>query len=426
MKQLTLILSILFFAASLRAQEQQRIDTVPSSSQWVRSYTPSHKYTSLSYISADTCWAWSDDLGELISSNGGTTWSATPMPAYMLNAHFGYVFGPQFYRTKDAWRSYDSTLNPFQNNQYLTFAYDIVDTSYAFVVNDDEIARTNDGGLSWKQYTVPVLGLTGISFANRKVGYAVGPEAWGPGPNQTGGSCLKTSDSGRSWHQIYTGAPGNFNSVYAVSDSVVIAVGGGDDIPGYGRQIIYRTTDGGTTWSRIHSPDTFHGIGYIVMRGAIGYIAGSPSFMLRTSDTGKTWVKEQLELTSATRSLVTPRMYGDSLVAVAGSDSGLIFFRRPGQASVPPRTLDSLSVAVFPNPAQQSITLQYVLPQPESSNVTIFSMTGELLQRPAVNMMQGSGPQSIVINTTELASGNYIYQLSSQDYSSSGIFTISK
>jgi len=120
------------------------------------------------------------------------------------------------------------------------------------------------------------------------------------------GGVWKTLDAGRVWEPVFDSQPVASIGALAVAPSApdVVYVGSGEstlrDSVGYGNGM-YKSTDGGKTWTHIGLEDTQH-IGRIavhprnpdvVLVAAIGHLyAASPERgVFRTEDGGKTWKK---------------------------------------------------------------------------------------------------------------------------------------
>ncbi|MCF6131480.1 T9SS type A sorting domain-containing protein [Flavobacterium wongokense] len=170
--------------------------------------------------------------------------------------------------------------------------------------NVQEFTRTTDGGSSWTPGLIdagnPDLRITNISPVS-------GDTAWvGAFDENDGlGGVFKTSDAGVTWEQQnfagYTTAGESwFNCVHFFDGNVGLTMGD----PENGEFEIYRTTDGGNTWTRIAAatlPNPLSGeYGY---NG--GYAANGDSFwfttnkgrLYRTTDRGVTWNAYQAPLT---------------------------------------------------------------------------------------------------------------------------------
>jgi photosystem II stability/assembly factor-like uncharacterized protein len=110
-----------------------------------------------------------------------------------------------------------------------------------------ELFRTLDGGKSWRplSFSIPGEGwdINSIYFLNRNDGWAVG---WGPDNNvyeNKGGIVLQTADGGLSWKEVDIKHNESFYELVNFSDPQNRWV--------LSRRNVYRTVDGGKTWSNV-------------------------------------------------------------------------------------------------------------------------------------------------------------------------------
>ena len=120
----------------------------------------------------------------------------------------------------------------------------------------------------------------------------------------SGGGVWKTDDAGRTWTSLFDKGGSSAIGAIAIAPSNpdVIYIGGGQPEPRYDVQAgrgVYRTTDGGKTWTDLGLHDTRY-IGRIwvsptdpntVVVGAVGHFFGPSDArgIFRSTDGGKTW-----------------------------------------------------------------------------------------------------------------------------------------
>ena len=167
------------------------------------------------------------------------------------------------------------------------------------------VALSDDGGHQWRQARVSVsVTLTGVRFANERVGMAVGH----------GGVVLATSDRGETWELVLDGrriAQAALAQARTRGDDKAIKgaeqlVADGPDKPlldvlliderrawvvgAYG--LALATEDGGATWSswaeRLDNPTSQH-LYAVRRRGDTVVLAGEQGLLLRSSDGGQTF-----------------------------------------------------------------------------------------------------------------------------------------
>jgi photosystem II stability/assembly factor-like uncharacterized protein len=172
-------------------------------------------------------------------------------------------------------------------------------------------------------YTPMVSGttenLTGVSFVTNDVGYAVGDK----------GTVLRITNgtNGLNWTKISKGVSGvTFNAASFTDNGVKgIAVGNSGKI--------FRTTDGGVTWSQMTSPTGQNLLGASVPAGGVGtyaFACGAGNTLLRNSDVWGAGAWAQVGTitgaagTETYQSVLFPQSEANGVVVGAKSGSGVV------------------------------------------------------------------------------------------------------
>lgn len=134
---------------------------------------------------------------------------------------------------------------------------------------------------------------SGTTARLRGISAAGGGVAWASGADAT---CLRTTDGGTTWNRVQTPRDADtldFRDVHAANDSgaVLLSIGPGE------RSRIYRTADGGASWTlqhRVADPRGFlDAIAFADRDATVGFALGDPVdgrfTVLRTTDAGRTW-----------------------------------------------------------------------------------------------------------------------------------------
>jgi uncharacterized protein (TIGR03437 family) len=235
----------------------------------------------LFFLNASQGWVVGDNGAILHTTDGGAHWTRQP-------ASTGYNFhSVAFTDGSNGWAAGDAPI------QYYGF------NEWRFTDWQAGIWHTTDGGQTWSPQTVPASAalLARIVFTGANTGFAAGSKQ--NGFDQNGdpallGAIYGTTDGGRTWNEIQaTFVEFTFTSLYFTDASNGWASG----FPAsslYSGACTYQTADGGKTWKSqklgaydqrvrdIHMLDANRG--YAVGASGIG-------FLWRTLDGGATWTE---------------------------------------------------------------------------------------------------------------------------------------
>lgn len=167
------------------------------------------------------------------------------------------------------------------------------------------VYRSFNNGAVWDTIKVGPIGTTGtqaqqfvtfkgIEFPSRNIGYICGNR----------GAVYKTTDGGATWSNISpfpslnispTGFPNSsmsYTDIYAVDNNTVFVIG--NMFTNTNNRRVYKTTDGGNTWidiiSNIDAISPLGNLNGILMHDANnGYIASPGGILLKTNNGGASW-----------------------------------------------------------------------------------------------------------------------------------------
>jgi photosystem II stability/assembly factor-like uncharacterized protein len=220
---------------------------------------------------------------------------------------------------------------------------DMLDEVYGWAVTENQLIRTNDGGITW--YNVNPPGLGDMGLVGRTTFLDVN-HAWVQVPDRNNlpnsGSLYRTRDGGITWTfnaVQFSGGHMTFldeNNGWVMADLGVAA--------GSNAVAIYQTTDGGASWSLAFTndpnlPDAGESIPLgglkmmlvpLNMQTAwVGGVTYAPSivYLYRTDDAGRTWTQVDVPLPAdVNMSEITV----DALRMVNGTD-GFLSLRLAGE-----------------------------------------------------------------------------------------------
>ena len=148
---------------------------------------------------------------------------------------------------------------------------DIVSSDTLFLASSTgTVYRSDDRGNTWNFYAVGTY-LSSIEFVNSKVGYAGGSSQY----------ILKTIDGGATWTKIVTvnTFPSSTVAINFLDENTGFAFRGFSDL--------LRTSDGGATWTISQVPDELYAVYFI--NKTTGFGCGDDGVAYRTDDGGVTW-----------------------------------------------------------------------------------------------------------------------------------------
>ncbi len=235
----------------------------------------------VSAVSTMVCWAVGDGGTILRTVTGGEGWYAQPsgttadlMAVSAVDAYTCWAVGTGVVlKTTDggeSWKPQD-----YGSSTWLE-SVSVVDRQTCWAVGAEHghaILRTTNGGSSWTLLSMSDPALIAISAIDADVAYAAG------GSTAGGGNVSMTSNAGETWSEA--GLDTSLAAVCASDRKTCWACGASGSV--------YRTTDGGTTWTSFISgaSNNLRSISAVDSQAAIA--VGEGGTVVITGDGGTTW-----------------------------------------------------------------------------------------------------------------------------------------
>jgi hypothetical protein len=282
--------------------------------------------------------------------------------------------------------------------------------------------QTADGGAHWRSVNDSAFGgwsgddWRRVDFVSPDVGFffesGVNPQ-----------KLYKTIDGGRSW--TLTRYPAKYVQVLKFYDrNIGLAVPGGDGI--------YRTLDGGNTWDSLPRPSRHWG-------QAFSFAPGNPAKvwfldmddLYFSSDTGRTWTAQLHVAGSSSYGrdiLFTDAQHGwllgDKDILYRTDNGGDPLQTGIGEESrVVPKEFSLFQN--YPNPFNPTTTIGYTLPEAAEVTLTLYSVLGQQIMV-LVNERQEPGYHEVTLRGLSLGSGVYLLRLQAGGFMASRKLLLAK
>ncbi|HET7219512.1 MAG TPA: hypothetical protein VFJ02_15755 [Vicinamibacterales bacterium] len=214
---------------------------------------------------------------------------------------------------------------------------------YYFGATGGGLWKTTDGGVTWRAvsdgfFKTSSVGAVAVSESSPDVVYAGMGEVQLRGNVIQGDGIYKTSDAGRTWTHVGLAKTMVISRIriHPSNPDIVYAAALGDPYGPNPDRGVFKTTDGGKTWTSVlarddktgaadlvmdpKNPDVLYAGFWEVFRTPHSLSSGGPgSGLFKTTDGGRTW-------TELTRNPgLPPALWGKLGVAVSGADSNRVY-----------------------------------------------------------------------------------------------------
>jgi len=270
------------------------------------------------------------------SNDNGTTWTHYPNAAgtttsdamrdVVMNGDIGYAVGrnSRLLKTTDGWATYETVTNDF--SVYFEGIKFRNDGSLLACGWQGALAMSQDSGTHWNEIVPTAVDIWKANIIDANTWYLVGDK----------GSIMKTTDGGATL--LKKNVFGDVSAFYAshfknANEGFVSGKTSGK---------IFRTLDGGDSWTNITIPGFSSARAYyefFFLNNMVGYLVGVGSKIVKTTDGGDTWNLVGDNIGSTTNLYCT--YWKDENNGYAGSTTGRIFITIDGGVTWNPITVGS-------------------------------------------------------------------------------------
>jgi photosystem II stability/assembly factor-like uncharacterized protein len=356
------------------------------------------------------------------TTDGGSTWTnANPNPGVIvgdiynieaLDANTAWVTtsgaSTFIYKTTNGgtnWTQVFALAGGFMN------AIKMVSPTHGYAFGDPVasvwvILATTDGGTTWTQMPSAPASVAGEDGRNNCVQILANDIWFGTGQNKV----YHSTNLGLNWsNAVVTGITGQITGIQ-FNSSLVGIVGGAT---------MSKTTDGGATWTLLAASGTGTISGIEGTGTNYWYVRGTGIF--RSTDLGATWTSVHTQ-TAAQNDISLVSDGAGCMTGWSGGTTGTIskMAGTPTGINDPSSEIPSVFRLEqnYPNPFNPTTSITYAMPLAGNVEIKVYDIVGKEVAT-LVNSFMTAGTHNIAFDASSLASGIYIYKLTSGSFTDS-------
>ena len=348
------------------------------------------------------------------TTNGGSTWllssvgiSTNLHKVAFINSNVGTIVGELgvlLHTTNGGSTWQQISLGTSSNINDIAFVKSGGEyTNIGFIVGSNGlIFKTTDGGSSWTPQNSGTSTVLDNNYCvNANTIYATGY-----------GSVIKTTNGGLNWFSANTPSGNNYYGVSFYDENIGVICAGNPTPGNWVDGKIYKTTNGGTTWTlklsypsaSLHIP-YYHSINSITVVGALGKI-------FKSVDGGNFWALQD----NQSPEFIYDVDFADSLTGMAVGEHGSIVKTVTGGLTGISNPISSFPDKFdlsqnYPNPFNPTTNINISIVKSGNYSLDVYDASGSKVGS-IFSKQLSPGSYSFTFNGNNISSGIYFYKLS--------------
>jgi photosystem II stability/assembly factor-like uncharacterized protein len=296
--------------------------------------------------------------------------------------------------------------------------YVIADSSN---IGNSRVLKTTNGGINWQTIRVePILNLRKLLFLNESTGFVCGFKNY---DTSVTGVLFRTTNAGLNWIKTSFDAGEELKDICFTNQTTGIAICQGP----YDFKI-YKTVNSGVSLDLVNyfqnvleeSINTIQGTGIVFINGTVDSSSYFKTFTAKSTDYGLSW---EVKYFYWNEEIIHSRLIDLNTWFMCGGNADVpaVVLKSTNGGTI---SVNNISTNVpgkyilyqnYPNPFNPVTSIKYDIVFTDNVNIKIFDISGKEVAEP-VNEKLSPGTYNLIFDASDLASGVYIYRITTNNY----------